>query len=141
MQLCRNNPHPARGRKLVHQPDGFVKNDWKQPTPRKGTETSASRPGSPSGLPRNNPHPARGRKPSRIYPTILLATWKQPTPRKGTETRCKLPQFLLRYEILSPARGRKRAIDIALKRHVYRNTLHPARGRKHCLCCSFVLHF
>ena len=130
--LNRNNPHPARGRKRVihspfssffiettHTPQGdgnisfspwiSIRSASKQPTPRKGTETSASRPGSPSGLPRNNPHPARGRKPSRIYPTILLATWKQPTPRKGTET-------FRRSCSACPRRGR--------------NNPHPARGRK-----------
>ena len=79
--LGRNNPHPARGRKLhgllfaratsetTHTPQGdgncSVKSQRdemrKQPTPRKGTETRL--------LPafcccrRNNPHPARGRKP------------------------------------------------------------------------------
>ena len=37
---------------------------------------------------------------------------KEPTPRKGTETRCKLPQFLLRYEILSPQGDGNKALEI-----------------------------
>ena len=131
--LLGKQPTPARGRKLVHQPDGFVKNDWKQPTPRKGTETSASRPGSPSGLPRNNPHPARGRKPSRIYPTILLATWKQPTPRKGR----KLFVVAVRPvpdadETTHTPQGDGNALSTIQSPQSYRNNPHPARGRKLC---------
>ena len=101
----RNNPHPARGRKLGVSQLVFVFH-WKQPTPRKGTETCSSssfcflhqkqptpRKGTetPDNLPavrghgRNNPHPARGRKP--IAQIVFFSHCvKQPTPRKGTET-------------------------------------------------------
>ena len=82
----------------------------KQPTPRKGTETSCdyhiillfdgNNPHPARGRKlrpielnrrrkRNNPHPARGRKPSPLRPD-QRCLWKQPTPRKGTETRTLL---------------------------------------------------
>ena len=78
-----NNPHPARGRKLI----SFVKSVsqfQKQPTPRKGAETKPH----PVQIRRsygNNLHPARGRKRhQRTHgPPGKL---KQPTPHKGTET-------------------------------------------------------
>ena len=104
--MCRNNPHPARGRKLLHFPDSssFA---WKQPTPRKGTETCVCVLLGYAHI-RNNPHPARGRKlwilaglASLIAETThtpqgdgnqdggdnLALGRKQPTPRKGTETQ------------------------------------------------------
>ena len=122
----RNNPHPARGRKLpaapprpadretTHTPQGDgnllrepsdIRLDEKQPTPRKGTETFDLRSGIvvKNG---NNPHPARGRK---LPGCTALRDGGGNNPH--------------------PARGRKRLIR-HLKSDTIGNNPHPARGRK-----------
>ena len=103
-RMIGNNPHPARGRKhqllaldlhpvcleTTHTPQGdgnyvaailFISSSWKQPTPRKGTETGSS-------------------------PRKSSAPWKQPTPRQGTKTNnprsaCKIHEG----NTLHPDRG------------------------------------
>ena len=62
-----NNPHPARGRKLGWCLLGLRGAAWKQPTPRKGTETRHTLRRRQSSNRRNNPHPARGRKTICVY--------------------------------------------------------------------------
>ena len=57
---------------------------------------------------------------------------KHYTPRKGTETRCKLPQFLLRYEILSPARGRKHVLACPFV-NLHLKHFTPRQGTETCL--------
>ena len=99
----RNNPHPARGRKLP-DPGSRIFCHRNNPHPARGRK--------PCTLPlcsfaaRNNPHPARGRKPAAALPARPdietthtpqgdgnlhpagkpINHSKQPTPRKGTET-------------------------------------------------------
>ena len=101
---------------------------WKQPTPRKGTETPDSpwRRQRPDG---NNPHPARGRKPPR--PTHgPLQTPKQPTPRKGTETSTRQGSPSTTRNNPHPARGRKLLDGTVRDAKALGNNPHPARGRK-----------
>ena len=106
------------------------KNDRKQPTPRKGTETyrlvyrwmltpeTTHTPQGDGNRPRtapysfrrrNNPHPARGRKPRHVR-MLLYGTRNNP----------------------HPARGRKLYVDAVIyEQGGMGNNPHPARGRKH----------
>ena len=103
--LFRNNPHPARGRKL-RKMQGRAARRSKQPTPRKGTETAiASR-------------------------AVSYPIWKQPTPRKRTETRSPPhAQTTACGNNPHPARGRKPPACLPSPAPC-RNNPHPARGRK-----------
>ena len=120
---CRNNPHPARGRKpcrrprrktsgceTTHTPQGDV--NWcfsvnrrysaKQPTPRKGTETL-----------------------HRMCSACGAAS-KQPTPRKGTETFRDARMLCHCGNNPHPARGRKPKFVILLPS--YYETTHTPQG-------------
>ena len=119
---CRNNPHPARGRKrqraahcdphveTTHTPqgDGNTGNRFaggkseKQPTPRKGTETPW--PGTSACPPRNNPHPARGRKPL-VNTCNTSFTRNNPHPARGRKTICVYIAEIVGETIHIPDRG------------------------------------
>ena len=77
-----NNLHPARGRKLSHLPSCSIRR-LKQPTPRKGTETVVLI--SSIVFASETTHTPQGD--GNIFPHHIHAVAeKQPTPRKGTET-------------------------------------------------------
>ena len=120
----RNNPHPARGRKLGVSQLVFVFH-WKQPTPRKGTETCSSssfcflhqkqptpRKGTETAFAafklsvsnRNNPHPARGRKPSPPAPRPS-SPGNNPHPARGRKTICVHIAEIVGETIHIPDRG------------------------------------
>ena len=123
----RNNPHPARGRKLRLCCSGAIV-DRNNPHPARGRKQRLA--GESSGYNGNNPHPARGRKPRDRNRTGIFCK-KQPTPRKGTETcRVRSAAGSVRKQP-TPRKGTETSS------HPYtddpkRNNPHPARGRKHC---------
>ena len=152
---CRNNLHPARGRKLGLYSIASCFGVKKQPTPRKGTETQVhtidsveiletiytpqgdGNPAKPSRLlrgSRNNLHPARGRKSEAVL-DIVAANEKKP-PREGTET--PLCQDALRYgkrKQPTPREGTETRYRGRPRCRSSGNNPHPARGRK------FTSHF
>ena len=140
----RNNPHPARGRKpppgreahqpleTTHTPQGD--GNWcfsvnrrysaKQPTPRKGTETTFSRPldcpfqetthtpqgdGNSRGMILTVPISETTHTPQgdgNLFDVhAFLRTRKQPTPRKGTETAYCSRMFGLSLKQPPPRKG------------------------------------
>ena len=144
----RNNPHPARGRKLLmHTLSG------------QETETTHTPQGDGNllyagrffGVFGNNPHPARGRKPL-AYVRTFLTPRNNPHPARGRKLPAPLPRSSQRGNNPHPARGRKPLIArgggsaltetthtpqgdgnrLAPLMGLYklRNNPHPARGRK-----------
>ena len=65
------------GNRLCH---AVISSSWKQPTPRKGTETTG-------------------------YCTFQLIRWKQPTPRKGTETVAVISNPVSKKKQPTPRKG------------------------------------
>ena len=150
MQLCRNNPHPARGRK--------------PPVPLKCAVFC-----------RNNPHPARGRKQCprkysifRLWETThtpqgdgnallftcfpvsqetthtpqgdgnatpcaySLHSLKQSTPRKGTETTVYIqPDFLPLVKQPTPRKGTE-TLHVLFYTHGLPETTHTPQGDGNC---------
>ena len=149
MQLCRNNPHPARGRKpsnayLTHlsaRNNPHPARGRKLAIGRSTTSTSGNNPHPARGRKLfqsdvdfhgvgNNPHPARGRKPSSATTPKSVVATKQPTPRKGTETGgtpCSASSPARNDP--HPARGRKLSCR-PYPHFLSGNDPHPARGRK-----------
>ena len=82
-----NNPHPARGRKLGWCLLGLRGAAWKQPTPRKGTETQGT--DLLAVNLRNNPHPARGRK--LLGPELPQALPETTHTPQGDGNRLSIP--------------------------------------------------
>ena len=126
--LPGNNPHPARGRKLVfvfcwatpilettHTPQGDGNSGYwqashrlsqKQPTPRKGTETRMAAIISRSEG--NNPHPARGRKPSH-FALQTLHPRNNPHPARGRKLFHLPFMFALPRKQPTPRKGTETA--------------------------------
>ena len=120
----------------------------KQPTPRKGTETTFSRPldcpfqetthtpqgdGNSRGMILTVPISETTHTPQgdgNLFDVhAFLRTRKQPTPRKGTETHNKAKKGQHGRNNPHPARGRKPEVFSTVIAET-RNNPHPARGRK-----------
>ena len=122
---------------------------WKQPTPRKGTETAPSLAKTPRD--RKQPTPRKGTETPDLLPVAHLHVEtthtpqgdgnlhpagkpinhsKQPTPRKGTETPrrygtgCKSAR-----KQPTPRKGTETGVSASTD-GILRNNPHPARGRK-----------
>ena len=158
-RMIGNNPHPARGRKhqllaldlhpvcleTTHTPQGdgnqvastqqFLLATWKQPAPRKGTETFRR---SCSACPRrgrNNPHPARGRK----LADLQLAgrdDLKHLHPQ-GDGNAMTMSFHSISLEPIYTPQGDGNTPFMYLSKYVT-ETLHTPQGdRKPCHCCIF----
>ena len=122
----RNNPHPARGRKLfIAQLQPLIVEETTHTPQGDGNSACCNR---GDGAAETTHTPQGDGNPSSRY--MCFSSSKQPTPRKGTETHQPYPTRCNRRNNPHPARGRKQGLAIC-KNCVIRNNPHPARGRKH----------
>ena len=143
-----NNPHPARGRKRTVDAE-LTDKLGNNPHPARGRKRGREHPRS-TGSERNNPHPARGRKRIIIYlltntletthtpqgdgnlqrRSNALPLRKQPTPRKGTETSGSISTPVKSNpKQPTPRKGTETHYNLPPYKYT-RNNPHPARGRK-----------
>ena len=122
-----NNPHPARGRKLERHV-AVVGDRRKQPTPRKGTETSSRR--SLGNNAWETTHTPQGDGNVVISTSSLPSRETTHTPQGDGNKPSIISSFNLLRNNPHPARGRKHHSNTTSRAPCYRNNPHPARGRK-----------
>lgn len=125
---ARNNPHPARGRKL-HSFDNWIIPYRKQPIPRKGTETS--RPARRIPGAREIPHTPQGDGNVAKLNTFTRLKEIPYTPQgDGNSSQFSTDSSGDFQNDLHPARGRKLALITNKQIFTARKNSRPARGRK-----------
>ena len=123
----RNNPHPARGRKL--EDDNVADNRIETTHTPQGDGNKLNTPIIQSDI-GNNPHPARGRK-RTVDAELTDKLGNNPHPARGRKRGREHPRSTgSERNNPHPARGRKLCIECVAHAEQRRNNPHPARGRK-----------
>lgn len=126
----RNTLQPARGRKLSFLRHSRQRHLGNNLHPPQGDGNSSQFSMDSSGDLQNDLHPARGRKHILACPFVNLHL-KHFTPRQGTETCLPPSRQKSSGETLYTPQGDGNSFSYLISAASSRNTLSPARGRKH----------